>query len=84
MSGGWGWAVSRRVYRVQPPDQGVVIRWGRADAGDDPELVVAWAPGCKPMACVLIDLLDSPEARRMLREAGCDRQTIRLTAMPLP
>jgi hypothetical protein len=72
----------RRITMVRPPKDGVIIRWGRADYGDNPDLVVAWAPGCKPMARVLLDLLDSPEARRALTQAGCARASIRLTAMP--
>lgn len=74
----------KRVTTVRPPASGVVIRWGRSAPWDDPDLVVAWSPGATSAARVLLDLLDTAEARRRLEAAGVDRTSIRLTAQLKP
>ena len=71
--------MAKRVRIVAPPDSGVVLRWGRADYGDDPDLVAAWGPGAKSAARAVLALLDSKEARAQLDAAGVDRTSIRLT-----
>lgn len=75
----------KRVPIVRQPKDGALVRYGRSGDGprrETPSLICAWAPGCKGIARVLGELLDSPEARRKLEEVGADLTTLQASCLP--